>query len=211
MEENLFGYLDVIKSKNRLAQNYDKINVMIQTNGTLTKKIKQLEKYNLLYLQIASDDDYHRSEGCDESKILKLESELPMKHNRVGAKDIMAVGKSSNLFPSYYKCPETCSNFENNLIFTMDWRGNISPCGKGFGFFKLEGNLIEEPLLEIVERNAKKQLIRKLLDGGISEVAKYKNISEEKINELKEKYGSGGLCCYLSHEKLVEEHKRLFD
>ncbi len=210
VEDYLLGYLETIREK----YDKEKMEIGLQTNGfwANTERMKEilekLRKYNINRVDIASKDKFHEEQG--QPDIFK-ELRAGFMMNGIfamieGAFDeIMPIGRAAEKsnYEFSYDCGQSCRAGDG---LTMNWNGELSLCC--FGFFRLKGNLIEEPLLTIMERNKKRKIIKKARKG-IAEVARYKGMHREEINRLMGKYKSGGFCAYLFRNGYIEGRRIL--
>lgn len=221
MPEKLYEYLEIINESGKEEM------ILINTNGLwLYKKdakeiAKKLKDYGITYIEISSRDSiFHLEQKC---KIpWKLVDEIipqEIRHNIPGFDeedfygipdlDVMPVGRGERFDDGYYDCEGDCMYKLNNNDFTMDWNGNLALCC--FGFFRM-GNLIEEPLSEIIKRNKNKRLIEVYEYKEIEDIARFYGVDNTITRRIIKEHGTGGLCAYLNREGFIpEEYKRIFD
>jgi sulfatase maturation enzyme AslB (radical SAM superfamily) len=210
-EKSFWNYLNIIKNINEARKNTIDINV--QTNGfwgnredyEIKEILHALNRFDVKYLDITSNDKYHLNAGLKldiPRKIinLNLKNKIIKEDNLRGVYDdynIFPVGRGKNISKYFYNNREDCKRVIDQKDFTIDPYGNVYMCG--FNLYKLPGNIINDPLEDVIKKAKKDPILQKLNSEGIIEVAKYKGMSSENIEKLVSGHGKCGLCAKLNN------------
>lgn len=207
---NLYNYLDIIKDSKK------EIRLTLQTNGFWGEKsmikshLEKLVNYNISEFDISSEDRWHREQGHKfqhGTNILHNKGKYWAVFIRGADRMVMPVGRAKPKSVKEYKkydCFETC---KNNDGLTINWKGQVSLCC--YGLFKLKGNLIEQPLSEIIKKNRGDEVLKRIKSRGVEEIARFYKVSEKNINEKIKSLGVGGFCAYLFNKRIIEKKYRI--
>lgn len=208
----LWNYLEIVKNENELRKN--PISVNLQTNGfwgnksdsEIHKIFNKLEKYEVEKLDITSRDKYHEQAGFNFEVLDRIEK-ISKKYLITDVK-IRGAGPESKIFPkgrgknisdklNFKASFDDCKGNLNSRSFTIDTDGTVYMCC--FNIYALPGNIIEEPLEEIIERAKKDEIIQALNKKGIKGIARLEGMEKRDIRSEIEKSGECGLCAKINN------------
>jgi hypothetical protein len=211
----LYEGLSYLKKKNKIKERF---NVNVQTNGfwaTTKKRIREiltdLADFGVTYLDLTSDDKYHFQQGLDPEKLDRIIEEasdldVPYGLSPRGAtyRNILPAGRAKKLPRAHFSTPYglkdlTCEDCFEDYDLSVNRKGLVSMCS--FDLFPLPGNVIEEPLVNIVRRARKNELLSKVNDKGYRGMAYYFGMSSSEISKGVRKYGNCGFCSRLYDKK----------
>ncbi len=216
IQETLFRYLDYIDFENqrRQRQRQGRIKTCVQTNGFWAngnKKTKvileELSKLGVDKLDIPSDDIYHKEQGLDPQIILDLESlaeesglfsKVTLRGSHFG-ETIMPVGRGKAINPDLFYLE---GNYKAGCRSSLDkYKVSILPDGSIFSCCflqaRLPGNVIKEPLVNIIRRARKNPRLKTLNEGCIRNIALMDGWLERDVEDLISGNGECGTCARL--------------
>lgn len=211
LKDTLFDYLECIQKENheREIYNQGKIFVGLQTNASWAKNDNKIKKtltdivsFGVKGLDITSKDKYHRDQGIKTKNLNRL-YDIIKKDNNIkshalrGAlrRDIMPVGRAKEMNlgkPVLNYKKSICKDALTNYRLTIQEDGGVYMCC--FAFFPLPGNLIEEPLVDIVRKAKEDERLHILDSKGIKGLARHDGWKKRDIEELISAYGKCGFC-----------------
>jgi len=212
IKNQLYEFLDYVRQNNQQRDNNRELRVILQTNGywaTSQKKIEkifsELKEFNLSKLEIASNDIWHENQGLNIDKKSNI---LRSIWRDYFSKEILQIrGGSDKPFPmgrakrlvslsDFFKrsyCGYDLLNLSiSNSGICIDTKGDVFTCC--FKAFQLDGNLVNEPLEDIINRAQKTPRYIGLHKHGIKGLALADGWNEKKLEELISKKGECGFC-----------------
>jgi MoaA/NifB/PqqE/SkfB family radical SAM enzyme len=224
IKDTLYQFLDYLNFENRRRKKkgQGKIETWLQTNGfwgsnddRTNKILEELASFNVIDLNFAADDKYHRDQGANKKKIERV-IELAEESGFFGevsftgtiTRDyILPVGraKEMNLRLSEIQTGRKfgCESKESldRYDLSVMYNGDVSMCCTLQ--LPVIGNIIEEPLVDIVRR-AKKDPLFSLMNGeGIEGLLKRDGMKKKDIRSLVDKQGTCGACFNIYREGIV--------
>mgnify|MGYP005631358897 FL=1 len=211
----LWNYLEIIQESNKGRGEENQIVQVLQTNGfwgnqsqnKIKEILKKLQKFEVKKLDITSEDRYHREEGLKTQYLENIG-----KANKLGKYvptiGFRGAGETKNIFPAgrgqdildkenfKYNMGSDCKGELNDGSPTIDPFGNLYMCC--FNMYQLPGNIIYEPIEDIVKRAKGDRELRRLNSYGIRSVARLNGMEEKEIRSIAEKHGDCGLCAKLN-------------
>lgn len=215
---NLLEYTQFVNKK-RKEKRQGQLEVSLQSNGFWAKNTEKMDQilqeimsFGVNYLEIASDDKWHRQAGFKKNSLLTKTKEYQWDDKKIEIKyrgtsnnkqNIYPIGRAKNLGINKNKIvvtwEEFCQNSLSKYKLFVNQRGEVTTCCANK--FVLEGNLIEEPLTKIVKRAKKNERISILNDGGIELLAVHDGWDMEFAEALIEDRGACGFC-FEAYEEL---------
>ena len=213
IEDKLFSYLESIQEENieRKYKGQELITSGVQTNGcwaTDDKKIKStlvdFASLGVKYLDIASDDEYHRNQGINIKNIESLKKQAKdsgffkfVYLRGANNQSIMPLGRAKKMHvgEKYVSLMPVCQNFLYQQLYTIREDGKVYPCC--FCLHPLPGNIIEEPFDDIISKTEKDERLNMLNSGGIRQLALHDGCKENKVEKMIMSYGECGSCARL--------------
>lgn len=220
IKDSLYGFLDYIQFENqrRKKRGQGKLEVDLQSNGFWAKNkerreriLSELENYGIGFMDIASDDKWHRREGgLKHAELKKIKKTIKEKNYSIksvcrGAPNnknhLAPVGRAKNLNINPLRmdfnwggeqgiyCRNSLSKYKS---LTLNPKGEVFMCC--VQKFPLRGNVIEEPLTQIVKRVRKNPRFNAINKEGIIGLATLDGWDEEFAEELIIKHGECGFC-----------------
>jgi hypothetical protein len=188
-----------------------KFELWVQTNAswaTSDSKIKEvlfdLASFGVKGLDIASHDNFHFEQGIKKENLENLEEianssglfdEVSLRGAK--AKYIMPVGRGKNINPypkfrwSNLDSSDPCRNFIEDYNITIRLNGDLYT---GCSAFKIQGNILEQPLTEIFKNLRKDERMMSLNKGGITKLARVDGWKRKDLKKAIEKYDKCGFC-----------------
>ncbi len=222
IKDTLYSFLDYLNFENRRRERkgQGQIDIWLQTNGfwgtnedRTNKILEELASFNVMDLNFAADDKYHRDQGANKKKIEKLiniakESRLFDEISFIGTErreHIVPMGraKEMNLRLSEIRAnPEfVCNEALDKYDLSIMYNGDVRICC----MLQLPsmGNIIKEPLVDIVRRAKKDPLFSLMNREGIEGLLKRDGMKKKDIRELVDKQGTCG-ACFKVYRKEIE-------
>jgi hypothetical protein len=216
----LYDCLDYVKQKNNGKKRFE---VMVQTNGSwatsslkVRKILTELADRGVDSLDVTSQDKYHLDQGLDQDKLSLIVDEsydLNVPWGRTvsprgaGYKNILPIGRAKELPKSHFNKKynlenRSCEGCFSNYNLNINRKGEVHMCC--FDLFPLPGNVIDEPLVDIVRRARKNELLKKVNGWGHCGAPKILGMSDEDIARKASKYGACGFCARYYDENKEE-------
>jgi len=225
--KELYSFLDFLQDKKKIWRGFSRVKYGVSSNGYWGKSLESaeevlldLEERGVEDLRILSHDQYHRECGIkkeyfknikEASGVLlggRLETRIPSKFLIREEHEQFPIGRAKDFG---VENEELTINFPMSCIgsfgtgdgysLTADSKGNLYTCC--FQAFKLDGNLIEEPLDDIIERSALDKDLMTLVKYGPGVLASMKGLDDDVIGNIVKNQGNCGLC----YRAFVDEHE----
>lgn len=190
------------------------IETYIQTNGFWGAKndseikgiLEKLKGFGVDELDITSKDLYHLQEGFKHDYIYNIE-EVNFYHKILSKIKIRGIPLKENIFPkgrgknnfdkeNFKKNWTYCEGSLRKKTISIVPNGNVYMCC--YEMYQIPGNIIEEPLDEMIYRAKEDPILKILNDEGISGVAKLQGMKQSEIDAISKKHGNCGLCAKLN-------------
>lgn len=205
VKDRFYGFLDYLRyaNKKRQESGEGKIDIWVQTNGFwaldanhTAKILSELKFFHVDELDIASYDKFHQQEGAEFKRLEMLRDMARDSNifNRVSLRgcqrpgyvnaEILPVGRAKHLelIPQelFVSFTTACYGSLDHQMLSLSEDGSVYNCS--FLQMPLPGNLIEEPLEEII-RKAKQdpRLCLANEEEGITALAKLEKWKIEKL------------------------------
>ncbi|VVB79294.1 7-carboxy-7-deazaguanine synthase [uncultured archaeon] len=208
VEDSLRDYLELIKSENNTRKKSDSIRVLLQTNGfwlngrNAEKLLSYLKEMDVTELDVSSYDRRHAQQGLRLKQYVKglVLEYFPKSGFRGVDAAVMPLGRAKKARKSY--SAEYCigANKKKKSSVTIRSSGIVSPCC--FSLLKYEGNVFEEPLLDILNRARENPRLQALNRSGFIGLAKYDKIDFAHLEQLINQFGECGACAKIYGQKL---------
>lgn len=219
--EELDGFLNFLQGKKQDGS-FSNLEYTISSNGNWAKSIEEakdmlsyLESKGVTDLFITSNDTYHLDCGLKREYIrnIKEVSKLEVFEKFVleiyGGYDFFFNRKPHKDFPigraKAFNVPNGDLRLHDDRLYcrdsfgkddeyslSADASGNLYTCC--YQGFKLNGNLIEEPLVDIFERSYENKELMTIVTEGVVALAVKKGISLDVAKSIKRGQGECGLC-----------------
>ncbi len=226
--KNLYDYLETVKNENilRKKKNQGGIELVLETNEKKKKNdekrdsiLSDLSNFDLDGIFITSYDKFHEEQGTDLKKLRQLKKIIEDKEifsfvKLYGAdeKILRPIGRAENLieYNTYTRYP--CLSFLDRYYMVIDPKGDLYHCY--CGYFKIPGNAIHEPIVEIIRRARKDKRLTALNSGSVRKLAKLDGYKKEDIEKAIDIFGRCGFCIELyakkrTMEEIFEKAERL--
>lgn len=205
VEDNLRAYLELIENENKKRENKNRINIQVQTNGFWLKKrnakdmLQYLREKRVIDLDISSDDSYHEKQGLrlDLELISLARSYIPEVSLRGAGPDVLPLGRAKSVETSRLIYPLSCKNSNRGINSDVTIRNNgaVYPCC--FPIFKYQGNVFEEPLLDILNRAKEDPRFVALNKYGLRGIALQDGVESAELERKIAEFGSCSVCADL--------------
>ena len=216
IKDTLYSYLEYIGFENqkRKKKNQGSIKIEVQTNGfwgtsnaRASNTLNELSKLGVTSIDIAAKDKYHFEQGLKKENLQRI-VDIGEEYTDIKPIETRGTQKRCYVVPlgraakngfraREMKIPKGwiyCKNALNDYKLTIRQNGSVHPCC--FDIFQLPGNVIQEPLVDIVKK-ARKQTKFRLLNGkGPKPIIIQEGYDRRKINELIKKRSWCGMCFY---------------
>lgn len=218
VKKRLYNFLEIIKGENRArkTKRQNAVEICLQTNAfwaTSEEKIKKeldyLDKLKIkVEFDIPSDDYFHHEEGIRLDILKKyvkrnnLEESIRFRGQKSKTKNVAPIGRGKDINPKGFFDWKGCRHALSNYHVTVHPDGSCFMCC--LGIFKLEGNVIEEPLTKIIARSKRNPRLNILNEKGIRALAAYDKHPRGEIKKLVDQYGKCGMCFKLCQDDFYE-------
>jgi hypothetical protein len=214
IKDVLYSSLDYIRFENRRRErnNQGQIEITVQTNGSLGRSderilttLEELSDFEVHALDIASGDRYHFEQGVKLENLQRIVA-LSEEYGLIEDIEIRGTAKRSHVVPigraaengfraRDMKIPQSwvwCKDVFDNHEFVIRQDGSVYPCC--FGLFSFPGNVIQEPLVNIVRRAKRQKKFKMLNAKGPRPLFRAEGYSAREVDELIRKRGLCGMC-----------------
>lgn len=212
IKDTLYSYLDYISYDNikRKKRNQGPISIDLQTNGywatsdeRIENVLEELHDFGVTMLDITSYDRYHLEQGADLKNIRQL---VELAGDSEFFDEVLLRGTSRSLLAHLGRAKKMnlrfsdmrtgsytyCKHSLDDYRLSMSQDGNVYACC--FQMFPLPGNVIQEPLVNIVRRARKDPILMSLNKKSIKGFAREHGWSKKDIKALIRKNGECGFC-----------------
>jgi hypothetical protein len=208
--DHLDEYLNHLSDFNR--ERKGNVNITIQTNGlwardegTAKAIMDYLIEKGVGDLRVAAADDYHINNGGLSSDQLRRLNGIGMNKGvwvsvSGATQSLMPIGRAAELIDVneanfHYDPGIQCKMGIHNNWFTVNPEGKVFSCC--YQMFSHPGNLIEEPLEDILKKSRENPRTHELDCKGIRGIAEYDGFDPLDISVMIKKYGDCGTCAIL--------------
>lgn len=203
--KRFYDYLAIIRDSGK------PIEVEVQTNGFWAKSLPAMNRildrlvdFDVKKLDITSSDSYHTEQGIEKNWLRRLR--VAANRRKISAEirganfsEVWPVGRGKFLgLDNYMDAGDDMCYYhlKGDSCLTIGEDGSVYPCC--FRYFPL-GNVIEEPLLDIIERVREEPRFKALTDDGLRGLAVYDGWDMEEVDEIINTEFECGFCIMHLH------------
>ena len=220
IREDLNYFLEVLTDRKHHLEKADRFSVFsveVQTNGSWATSIHRarevltdLRNRGVDVVDVASNSRYHKEAGMDVERFhnlragnryLGVDLYIPKGFNEKSAESYFPMGRAKNFDVAFedleigygrIPCRDAVSLKRNQSDLNLDIEGNVYSCC--FRQFKLDGNLIEEPLEKIINRYLDGGDFDLINRRGISALAEKRGVPGDVVRDVVCRQGECALC-----------------
>ncbi len=222
IREDLNYFLEVLVDRRHHWRKRDHsliFSIEVQTNGSWATSVYRAREIltdwksrGVNVVDVSSNSKYHKDMGMDMEKFdnlragnryLDMDLFIPNSFSERSAEVFFPMGRAKNLDVAFEDleikhggsrvlCHGAILLKRNHYDLTSDIEGNVYNCC--FRQFKLDGNLVEEPLEKIINRSLDNNDFYLVNRYGIGVLAESKGVPGDVVRDVVHRQGECGLC-----------------